>query len=518
MSSQEKVNEYTLDNSKQERNLESGSALADPGLDAVGPSLSSIGSNAPEAGPQCHYVRMDPSCALGKERTVMSDGDDIKRLELSMASSVLTADEISDPIGFAIVCLVVLIGDMSRGVMFPTLWPLVQSLGGNEVTQGYAVASFSFGRILVSPIFGQWSVEYGYRKTLLVSCCILTLGTLLYAQVGNIGRSEFLLFSQITLGIGSGTLGVTRAFVAEVSPTRNRTTYIAWLTAVQYAGFTVSPVIGAIFSKIFYNEEMIMKKGIFVLDGYTAPAYFMGVVCVFTLYLVATKLEDRRRIKPNKKGRKSMKRTQIDELANTMTFVGLSIYDCCIIGCMLLNVSTKGAIACFETMGIAIAESHFDLTSSRAGFIVSFCGFLGVLTLLSMGYLALYLTDVQMIVYGMITMAFGISSLASLNEDEDNSSWRYIGAIFLIYSIGYPIGHTAVIGLFSKIIGRRPQGTLLGWFASAGSLARITFPIMSGYIAHYFNFEALFIIVTVIIGVSICFTVYSKNILTKLSS
>jgi MFS family permease len=48
----------------------------------------------------------------------------------------------------------------------------------------------------------------------------------------------FLVFSQIVLGIGSATLGVTRAYVAEITATRQRTTYIALLTAVQYGAFT----------------------------------------------------------------------------------------------------------------------------------------------------------------------------------------------------------------------------------------------------------------------------------------
>ena len=173
----------------------------------------------------------------------------------SIVSSVITADGISDFSGFYTVCYIVLLGDMSRGIMFPTLWPLVRSLGGTEVTQGYAVAAFSFGRILVSPMFGSWSIKYGYRYTLLVSSTILLIGTILYSQASHVGRPEFLIFAQTILGIGSGTLGVTRAYVAEITPTRNRTTYMAYLTALQYAGFTVTPFFGALFSAILNDAD-----------------------------------------------------------------------------------------------------------------------------------------------------------------------------------------------------------------------------------------------------------------------
>jgi ceroid-lipofuscinosis MFS transporter 7 len=194
-------------------------------------------------------VMKDPE-ALYKEET-----EELQSMAPSIASSVLTADGIHDVTGFAIVCFVILVGDMARGVFFPTMWPLVEELGGSTVALGYSVASFSFGRILVSPMFGRWSLEYGYSKTLLASCSILWIGTILYAQAQNVGHVAFLIFAQIFLGLGSGTLGVTRAFVAEVTAQRNRTTYMAWITAVQYAGFTVTPFVGSFFTKVLQDKD-----------------------------------------------------------------------------------------------------------------------------------------------------------------------------------------------------------------------------------------------------------------------
>ena len=59
---------------------------------------------------------------------------------------------------------------------------------------------------------------------------------------------------------------------------------------------------------------------------------------------------------------------------------------------------------------------------------------------------------------------------------------RYITSVVLMYAVGYPIGHTAVLGAFSKIQKSGPQAALMGWFATAGSLSRIIFPILSGYL------------------------------------
>ena len=55
-----------------------------------------------------------------------------------------------------------------------------------------------------------------------------------------------------------------------------------------------------------------------------------------------------------------------------------------------------------------------------------------------------------MTVFGLVVMGIGMLNLINLSELEENATWRYCMAILMVYSIGYPIGHTAVIGLFSK--------------------------------------------------------------------
>jgi ceroid-lipofuscinosis MFS transporter 7 len=184
---------------------------------------------------------------------------------------------------------------------------------------------------------------------------------------------------------------------------------------------------------------------------YTAPAYVMTLVCAATLLCLYTFFKDRQREPTVKVKKLSAKRTLIEEVSNQKTMCGmLTIYDACILGCMMLNIATKGSIASFETLGIAYAETHFDMLSQQAGSLVGTCGTIGVFALLSMGFLSKHFTDIQLISGGMITMALGIVSLAGIQEGMQNSNWRYFLAIFMIYSIGYPIGHTAVIGLFSK--------------------------------------------------------------------
>lgn len=363
--------------------------------------------------------------------------------------------EIHDVPGFLCVCAVITIGDMSRGVMFPSLWPLVQSLGGSQVFLGYAVAAFSLGRVVVNPLFGAWSHMRGYTQTLLLATSILLCGTLVYAQVPNMNSLAALLMAQMILGVGSGTLGVTRAYVADVTAKRTRTKYMARITAFQYGGFTVTPILGAAFN--YMLQDRTYQFGWFVLNMYTAPAYFMFLVVLSVILCLRTIFHDRQRVvrvasTEQEKSQSVAEQTNetADERANQRTWMGITVFDCCILGCMLLNISTRGSIASFETLGIAIAQSNFHMISSRAGFIVAMCGACGVVSLLNMGILEENFTDVTIATGGMLVMGVGIASMSGIHDGVHPPSWLYGLSMFLIYAIGYPIGNTAVIGLFSK--------------------------------------------------------------------
>ncbi|CAM9472921.1 unnamed protein product [Ectocarpus sp. 8 AP-2014] len=177
-----------------------------------------------------------------------------------------------------------------------------------------------------------------------------------------------------------------------------------------------------------------------------------------------------------------------------------------IYGGFLLNMSTKGTIACFETLGAEYATTHFGMTSAEAGSIFATFGSIGVASLLSMRLICRYLNDVQIVLGGMGVMI--VACLMFVRGPEGASGLPlFLWAVFLMYSVGYPIGHTAVLGLFSKVVGAQPQGALLGWFGSAGSLARIGFPVVAGVISQELGTSKLFMVLvgTLSITVAILF-------------
>lgn len=428
-----------------------------------------------------------------------------------------TGDEdaamVKDWVSFLVIGFVVFIGDTARGLMFPTLWPLVSKLGGTELTQGFTVAAFSFGRVLSSPHFGKMSTDYGYKKVLTFAACVMIAGCFLYATAQN---CYWLIAGQVVIGLGSGTLGVTRAYVADNSTKRSRTVLMAYLTALQYGGFTVTPCVGGLLSYLLGDRELGLLPGL-SLTQYTAPALLMAALALVAIALLAGPFRDyvpaERAALARPPSRPALPASSVaDNLVNYKPTtplpaahpeeVSTRLWRSMVAWGLIMNVVTKGSVACYETLGTIVAIGSFGMSKPDAGFLFSSCGFLGVFALLSMKCLTAWADDIKLVFYGCLVM---VASATLLFLDARIGLHGFFAAVFLMYSVGYPIGHTAVIGIFSKIVGARTQqqGSLLGWFGSAGSLARIIFPILCGVVSSEYGSNTVFSVTGVVLAGSV---------------
>lgn len=80
------------------------------------------------------------------------------------------------------------------------MWLFVLSLGGNKVSQGLAIASFSMGRVIFSPVFGGLSESYGHKRVLIVCNVIIAVGTLIYSSATSL---SMVALGQFVMGCGS---------------------------------------------------------------------------------------------------------------------------------------------------------------------------------------------------------------------------------------------------------------------------------------------------------------------------
>ena len=135
--------------------------------------------------------------------------------------------------------------------------------------------------------------------------------------------------------------------------------------------------------------------------------------------------------------------------------------------------------------------------------------------LLSFKALGRYLDDVELVIYGIGVMVVScvlmLRRRANVLADDPVHYLVWLVAIFSMYGVGYPIGHTAVIGWFSKAMKSRPQGMLMGLFASAGSVARIVFPICSGVASDLWGPDVVFACLAALLGATLVILVVKRR-------
>lgn len=93
--------------------------------------------------------------------------------------------------------------------------------------------------------------------------------------------------------------------------------------------------------------------------------------------------------------------------------------------------------------GLVSLEPRALSNANQAGAIFAMFGGIGVVILLSMRLLCRYFNDVQLVLGGISLMIVSCALLVGTPDGQAGFP-IFILAVFLIYSTGYPVGHTAV--------------------------------------------------------------------------
>jgi MFS family permease len=328
------------------------------------------------------------------------------------------------------------LGDMARGVIFPVLWKLCQALGGHTTDLGYLIAIFSFGRMFFGPILGYICDKYSHKLSLMIASFVLLLGGILWSFVYSSSNLGILFVAQFLLGCGSGSLGVSRAYVIESCPKSKLTEVMAYMNALQFAGFTVSPIFGSALSFLGTSQHSSFLE-------YFLPSMSIAFASALSLFLL-TKLKNiphqdtemtrvEREVALVAVGSPEQSRTSdleasVDETNSadepilvssssssppaSLSFIeriSLAMTDLAIayVVIILANVMARGGIAIYETMTPNLADTLYGLSSIRLGMIISTLGCVGTLQLVFFRYIWVPtgLNDLQLSSLGLIVMA-----------------------------------------------------------------------------------------------------------------
>ncbi|OWY98574.1 Major Facilitator Superfamily (MFS) transporter [Phytophthora megakarya] len=366
--------------------------------------------------------------------------------------------------------------ESSRGVVLATLFLYTKSLGGDLAFMGMLTSLFSVGRLISSTVFGWMCDHYSFRSVYLVSSAICLIGNLIYvfADQHVTGSLTALAASRFIVGFGAGNRSVCRADVASITTINQRLTYLTMLATVVFFGYALTPGLGSLvantdsfFLGIHFNK--------FTSPGMILVVFnLLTIIGMFTLYDESVAVHDG----PIESPRTSSTSNTLSDpttMPERIVNIGAVVF-------IFLNFNARGILSVFETVNIPlfITATGSDPESVSAVVDASnfqfYLGLLGLLSYFSIEYFRHSLRDVSWVQLGFVMLLLG--NVILVVAPTELTFPQLAVAELLVWSIGCPITTAVVLAAFSKLLGGRPQGTLMGLLGSAASVSRIVLPLL----------------------------------------
>jgi MFS transporter, DHA1 family, tetracycline resistance protein len=148
----------------------------------------------------------------------------------------------------AFIFVTVLLDMLAIGLIAPVLAPLVVSFLGGDTARaaeiyGAAFTLFAAMQFFASPVLGALSDRFGRRPVILLSNVGLGLEYVVMALAPNI---VWLLVGRVLSGVTSASITAAGAYVADVTPERERAAGFAMLGTAFGVGFVLGPAVGGL--------------------------------------------------------------------------------------------------------------------------------------------------------------------------------------------------------------------------------------------------------------------------------
>jgi MFS transporter, DHA1 family, tetracycline resistance protein len=148
----------------------------------------------------------------------------------------------------AFIFVTVLLDMLALGLIAPVLAPLVVSFLGGDTARaaevyGLAFTLFAAMQFVASPVLGALSDRFGRRPVVLLSNVGLGLDYVLMALAPTVG---WLLLGRVLSGVTSASITAAGAYVADVTPERERAAGFAMFGAAFGLGFVLGPALGGV--------------------------------------------------------------------------------------------------------------------------------------------------------------------------------------------------------------------------------------------------------------------------------
>ncbi|MBS4210065.1 MFS transporter [Bacillus sp. FJAT-50079] len=334
----------------------------------------------------------------------------------------------------------------SFGIIIPILPAYLMSIGEGGTAAGLMIAIFAGAQLIVSPIAGKWTDQYGRRKMIIWGLGGLALSMFVFYFSDSL---IVLYLSRVIGGVGAALLvPAIFAYVADITTMDQRAKGNSYISASMSLGIVIGPGIGGFLADFGLKVPLLVSA-------------IVGLVAVAFSAIVLKESMPEGSYVPEEHNDSMIKK------------IGQSFSKPYFIPLIIILVMSFGLMAYESVLGLFV-DNEFGATPKEIAWMITATGIISVVV-------QLFAVDRIVRRFGeasVLTIFLGVAAAGFVLSLLANSYMMFFGVtmiIFLATSILRPVLTT----LISKLAGNE-QGFAMGMNNAYMSIGNILGPLTAG--------------------------------------
>ena len=382
---------------------------------------------------------------------------------------------------FAVLFFSIFNATLGVGIVIPLLPVYAHDLGASGFYISMIFGSFSISRTFFLPYFGKLSDKHGRKPFITMGLFCYTLISLTFIFFNSVDSLIAIRFFQ---GIAPAMImPVTQAYVGDITPKGREGYYMGLFNMSIFLSLSIGPLAGGYISE-FFNEYPVLSMGGLIKDGLVVTFLCMGLLSLMA-FLTALFLLPHKSLEIKQSNDKSSSWSKLFKDKEILSiFIYRYVYTVCI-----------AIIWCFIPV---FADSEFNLSSGKIGFLVTAGVFLSGILNTPLGHLADRLSRRKMVIGGGF-----IVSLSLVLIYFSGGFYDLLFAV-LVFGIGGGISMPALMAS-AVTSGNRlsAMGSVMGILTLGQSMGMLTGSLLAGLTMDYFDLRYSFILGAMIILIGV---------------
>jgi MFS transporter, DHA1 family, tetracycline resistance protein len=368
-----------------------------------------------------------------------------------------------------IIFLTIFVNLVGFGIIIPLLPFYAQTFGASPLVIGLLFAVFSICQLGAAPALGDWSDKHGRRPVLIFSL----LGTVVSFVMLALAHSITMLFlARIVDGLSGGNISTARAYVADITPPKDRARAYGLIGAAFGMGFICGPALSGVLAKVSYTAPI-----------WAAAAITLVATAMAWLWLPET-----------------VHRAHAG-VGNPFRYLPDLLRRAAVGRMLVIDFVYWFAFSIFQTTFALFAARRFGFDAPETGYVFSAFGVLGAI--IQGGLIrpiVRRLGDTTTFRLGLILGAVGLVAAAL-----SHTVVLFMATLVpLAFGIGF--GHPTVASLVSRVARDEEQGRVQGAAGAVESLGRTVGPIWGNASLDRFGESTPYLSAAAFLLVTLCLT------------